>query len=536
MSPSASYEIPEKLNMVELLCDKWIKKGIGEKIAIYSEGKNITWNELIILVNKFGNALKNMGITKGDKIIIRSPNLPESYISFLACVKIGAVPIPISTLLGIREIKHIVDNSDAVLAISTLECVKPLDKVKGETGMLRNIIIIGEVDKNYLSFEKLIEASSSKLETAETKKNDVAFMLYTSGTTGLPKGVVHLHQSAVGIGEIGKTWKLTPDDIILHPHQLAFSFSLAEGFINPFYHGSAVVSFPFRVTPEKICEYIKRFKVTVLFTVPTTYRMINLYLDKYDESVRKEYLSSLRFCGSSGEPLDTQTFNKWKQNCGLDLYEFLGTTETFRVIATLPGMKIKPGSMGKPISGYPIRIVNKEGKDCKPYERGQLVVKSDHPCVFSEYRKMPKKTREALGGGWYKTGDLAYFDEEGYIWFVSREDDIIKSRGYFIAPKEIEDIIVKHPAVSEVCVVGSPDPIIKERIKAFIVLSQGYSPLKEIAEDIRNYVMKEIALFKVPKEIEFMDSLPKSPTGKILRRKLRELEKVNRKAKAKYSF
>jgi len=532
--PEPYLQAPEKMNMAWYACDRWVEEGRGEKIAIYFADRKITWGELQALVNKFGNGLKKLGISKGSTIMFRLENTPEYYAGVLAGMKLGAVPIPTSTMLREREIEYIINNSKIPVAISAPELMEPIENVRGKVKTLKHIVVFGEAKGDQIAFNDLIKGASDELKCAETSRNDPAYTLYTSGTTGVPKGVAHAHRWIIGTGDtIGKiTMGLTPDDISFHPQEISFMFPFGNGFFYPFYCGAATVIYKGRIVSEKALEYIQKYRPTVFSTVPSMYRLLLAIKDaekKYD-------LASLKRCLSAGETLPSETYEEWKRRFGIEIYDAIGQTEIHFFVSEMPGMKIKPGSMGKPFPKTVVKVVDDDGKECPPGTVGNLVIKDDTLGLFYDYVNMAEKWKETHRGGWYWTGDLARVDEEGYFWYVSRADDMIKSRGYLIGPKEVEDTLLEHPAVLEAGVVGTPDPMLGTRVKAFLTLRPRHKASKELAEELREHAKSRIAPYKIPKDIEFVEFLPKTATGKILRRELRRLEKERYEKDEKVGF
>jgi benzoate-CoA ligase family protein len=526
--PKGYLEIPERFNMGVHACDRHVQEGRGDKVAIYDGNERITFLRLSKLQNKFGNALKKLGISKGDSFIIRSVNSVEVFVAILGGLKIGAVPVPTNTMFKVREIEHILNNSDAVMAISTPDMVDVIENVQGKCPKLKHIVIFGEAKDKQLAYEDLMKDASEELEACDTHKDDLAFMLYTSGTTGSPKGVCHAHRWSIGEGDpiAIVAQHLTPNDIVLQPQEISFMYPFGHSFFFPFHQGAGIVLYKGRFDAERVYEHIEKYKVTVFCGVPTLYRML-LALD----GVEKKYnLSSLRICESSGEPLPKNTFDEWKNRFKVNIYDCFGQTEGHQYIGNVIGVPINPGSMGKPFPGIKVGVVDQDQNECPVNEVGDLVIDRNHPGLLLEYRKNPEKMAEVMRGNWYYTGDKAYMDENGYIWHASRSDDLIKSRGYLISPKEVEEATVEHEAVLEVACVGSPDDTIGQKVKIFVVLKAGYKKTEALGEEILAKVRSLIAPYKAPKLIEFMDELPKTSTGKIKRKDLKELEEKRAKA------
>ncbi len=519
--PDIDIEVPEKVNVAWEICDRRVAEGKGDRVFLYYEDRQITYRELQRLQNRIGNALKRIGVSREDCVMLRAPNSPELFAFLLATLKIGAIAVPTQTMFREREVEHIINNSDAVLAFSDPERVGAIEAVRSRCPTLKHIVVLGKAEGDQIAFEDFIKDTSDELECADTKSDDVAFVFYTSGTTGVPKGVARAHKEPYASGiPWSRTLAGTPDDIFMNPVEMGFTYFFGALSAVTF-AGCQMVLYEGRVTPERVLEYIEKYRITKLATVASLYRMILAIKDcekKYD-------LSSLKCLISAAEPLPPDTYKELKRRFGVETYDCIGSTECYPFCSERPGIPIKLGSMGKPYRGLPIAIMDDEGNFCPPNQVGHLVIKDGSPPLFVEYRKMPEKWAETHRyPGWFDTGDLAYVDEDGYFFHAGRSDDMIKSRGYLVSPKELEETILEVPETLEAAVVGTPDPVTTHRVKAFISLKPGFEATQELAEKIREYIKERIAAYKVPKDIEFVDELPKTATGKILRRELRELE------------
>ena len=523
---SWKWNIPEKYNIGYDCVDKHTDTDRKNKIALYwedSEGNTdkFTYNDMKNLTNKFGNVLRNLGFKKGDRFLIRLPNIPAFQISFLGGVKIGAVPIPSSVMFRAHEVEYRINDSNSKAVITTNKYVNEVHEIKDKCPSLENIIVVDEPYNDELYFEELMKDASTNIEIEPTKKDDMAFFCYTSGTTGNPKGAVHLHRWVPGNDPSVLYWQDgKDDDIIAHTGDLSWIFPLGNGFLYPWRHGFSTFIYQGRFNPEKWYQLLEKYKITNLASVPTAYRMFLTVKD-----AKKKYdLSSLRHCISAGEPLNPEVIKEWKRRFGLDIYDGIGMTEVMVYLSNIRGMKIKPGSCGKPQPGKVCALVDKNGKSVRQGESGILAIKETDPGLFKEYWNKTDKTKESFKNGWFLSGDVLYQDEEGYYWFSGWDDDLIMAAGYRISPFEVESAIISHPDVLECAVVASPDEIRGVIVKAFVVLHDMTKASDELVKDIQEHTKRVAAPYKYPREVEFVDELPKTQSGKIKRKQLRELE------------
>jgi len=520
------WEIPEFYNIGYDVVDKHADSAKRNKVALYwenAEGRKekYTFWEMKQLTNKFGNALKKMGIKKGDRFLIRLPNIPAFHVSFIGGVKIGAVPIPSSVMFRAKEIEYRINDSGAVGVITTPQYLKEVEEVKDKCPTLKHIIVVGDSEK-HISYDEIMKNASRHLEVEKTRSDDMAFFCYTSGTTGAPKGAVHLHRWVLGNDPSVKYWQaVQDDDLVAHTGDLSWIFPLGNGFLYVWRWGISTFIYHGKFDPERWFGLIEKYGVTNLASVPTCYRMFLTIKDaekKYD-------LSSLRHCISAGEPLNPEVVKEWKRRIGIDIYDGIGMTEVMVYLSNMKGLPIKPGSCGKPQPGHECAIVDENGNPLPTGKEGILAVKQEDPGLFKEYWKKPDKTAECFKNGWFLTGDVLYKDEEGYYWFSGRGDDLIMASGYRISPFEVESALISHPAVLEAAVVASPDEIRGVIVKAFIILQEGYEPSDALVKEIQKHAKKVAAPYKYPREIEFVESLPKTQSGKIKRKELRERER-----------
>jgi benzoate-CoA ligase family protein len=524
------WDIPKKYNIGYDCVDKHTETNKKNKVALYWENdkgdsEKYTFNDMKRLTNKFGNALKNLGFKKEDRFLIRLPNIPEFQVSFLGGVKVGAVPIPSSVMFRAHEIKYRIKDSSSKAVITTSKFVKEVNEIKDECPSLEKIIIIDDAYGDQILYDDLMKESSHNLEIEPTTRDDMAFFCYTSGTTGNPKGAVHLHRWVPGNDPSVLFWQQArDDDILTHTGDLNWIFPLGNGFLYPWRWGFSTLIYDGRFNPEQWFELLEKYKVTNLASVPTAYRMFITLKDankKYD-------LSALRHCISAGEPLNPRVIQIWKNRFGLDIYDGIGMTEIMVYLSNYEGMKIKPGSCGRPQPGRVCKIVDHDGKEKPQGEPGILAIKDSDPGLFKEYWNKPDKTENSFKNGFFLSGDVLYQDEDGYFWFSGRDDDLIMAAGYRISPFEVESAIISHPEVLECAVVASPDKMRGVIVKAFVILLDQSKASDDLVKDIQEHTKMVAAPYKYPREVEFVEELPKTQSGKIKRKELRELE-IDRK-------
>jgi acyl-coenzyme A synthetase/AMP-(fatty) acid ligase len=512
--------IPDRLNIVTVTIDCHVKEGRGDRRALLFGERVYTYRDLQRSINICGNALERVGIARGERILIRSGNSPEYLVTFLAALKIGCVPIPTNSLFRVWELEHILNNSGATAVFTTGDLMEPILAVKDRCPALAHIVSFDNSAAGGMRpYQDVIDGCSDELETAETSSDDVAFIIYTSGTTGEPKGVEHAHRWIIATGEpITKVlMRLTPDDLCFSPLEISFIYALGCNFLYPFYAGAAIAMIPGRFDPERTLAAIETLCPTVLIAVPTLFRRLFALGDALERCNK----GSLRMGMSSGEPLPEDTLRTARERLGIEIYDCLGQTEIH--IFMNPDPKNRFGSLGRPLDGHSVAVLNDEGREAEVNEIGHLVIRADDPGLCLGYRGRPDIWNQTQKDGWYYTKDLAYRDEEGYLWYVSRSDDLIKSRAYLISPREVESAIMDHPAVMEAGVIGVPDDMIGQKVRAYVIPRPGHTPSDVLANAITEGVREKIALFKIPKEIVFVESLPRTATGKLMRRELRAL-------------
>ncbi|KAA0009718.1 MAG: AMP-dependent synthetase [Thermoplasmata archaeon] len=515
------WDVPEYYSIADVV-DEHAKD--RSKVAIYfedAEGRKekVTYWELRDESNRFGNFLRSLGMKKGDRIMVILPRLPEVFASQLGSFKIGAIVVPCPDMLRAKDIEYRANNCQAKTIIASIASTEEVEKVRDKIPV-ENYIVVGEERDGWFSYEKEVPKQSRYLEKEKIKATDIMTINYTSGTTGDPKGVMHDHKWIYCMSKTNAVywWNAKPDELLwatTSPGWAKWFWSpigvaLATGASQLIYNG--------RFNPAKYLELMEKYRVNRLCATPTEYRMwIQEDLESYDLRDMKKFLSA-------GEALNREVMDRFYKAYGVKIYDGYGQTETTGLVCNYDGIEIKPGSMGKPMPGADIKLVDENGKPVPVGQVGQIAVPITHPGLMVGYWN-GKKLEELAINGLYLTGDLARMDEDGYIWFEGRADDVIKSSGYRIGPFEVEDALVKHPAVLEAAVVASPDKIRGNIVKAFIVLAKGYKPSEELIKELQNFVKQQTAPYKYPREIEFVESLPKTISGKIRRVELREMEK-----------
>ena len=526
--PTRSYKLPEfatypdRLNPTEELLDKAVAAGRGERAAMLLEDQRITYAQLLGQANKFGNALRELGVGENDRVLLRTPNIPPAIVANFAILKLGAVCTPISPLLSRTEIAHVANDAEAVAILVHFALLGEVEASRENLKTVRHMIVIGGEPaelkaKGYKVYGELLQSGSPTLDPVRRARQDLAVLLYTSGTTGRPKGTVHFVEETLIVPDtFGKYgWRVTENDVIGGSAPLAFGAGYSTFATIPFRFGAAA-SLIAKFEPDKMFETIQKHRITVLSLAPTAYRRML----QVPDAEKKYDLSSLRVCTGGGESLTAPTYYAWKEKFGREIFEGLGTTEMMYVFASnVVSMRAKPGSFGQPVPGYELKVVNEEGQETKPGEIGRFQSRGPTGTIY--WRDADKQRNAITPDGWNRVGDYVYVDEEGYFWFISREDDVIKSSAYRIGPEEIETTIATHPAVADVGVIGVPDELRGQIAKAFVVLKPGQAVT---AEEIIAHCRDQIAIYKLPREVVFVNELPRTPTGKLLRRVLRQTE------------
>ncbi len=522
----------KELNLAEEILDRNLELGRGRKVAVYFMDRRVTYRDLYNLSNRVANFLKGIGIEKYDRVGFRMRNMPEAIAVNFGIMKAGAIPVPLNPMWAKKEIVHVSNNAE-IKAIFVTGDEKTFNAVKesvSEIETVKKIIVTDQEDleEPFVPFSEIYK-ESPRFDPVPLEIGKPAVVLYTSGTTGLPKGCAHFVENVLAsVYLVGKyVWKLTEDDVVGGPAPVSFAMGYGNGCLIPYFHGAATSIWP-GFSVENFFKFVEDHGITIFSSLPTAYRLI-LANPNLDEFLKKYDLSSLRLCTGGGEALGAETAIRWKEKFGMDIYESLGATEMVHIcVSNTCAPTPVAGSIGWPVPGYIARIIDPETKEeCKAGEVGNLYIKGPTGIRYWNHptRPLDEKQKKSVIDGWNVLGDFVRKDENGYIYFVSRDDDLIKSSGYRIGPDEIEQPLGQHPAVLECAVIGVPDPegIRGQIVKAVIRLKEGYEPSEELKKDILAFLEKHIAKYKLPRAIEFRaEPLPRTATGKLLRRFLKE--------------
>jgi len=492
----------------------------AKKVALYTKDRELTFAQVSEETNRVGNALIKLGVGFGDVVGILSPDVPEWVSSYFGAMKVGAIALGINTLLTPREFALILRDSRAKVLVVHEMFLGPIEQVRNEVETLEHVVVVGEAQSStHHNFKDWIKRESTKLDTTPTHREDVATLNYSSGTTGEPKGIPHAHKDLPLCAELWgvNTLGIREDDRTLSVAKLFFVYGNGGNLIFPWYVGASIVLYPGSPAKvESLLEMIDEFKPTILFNAPTGYAMML----STEELTEKYDLSSLRLGVSAGESLPAPIWETWKERTGVEIIDGIGSTEVWHIfISNRPG-DVRPGSSGKPVEGYEVRIVDEEGAPVAQGEVGNLLVKGE--TVALSYLHQYSRSRKTFLGGWLFTGDKYYVDEDGYHWHAGRSDDMMKVGGIWVSPVEVESTLISHEAVLECAVVGQADPAGLIKPKAYVLLKDGIAGTEELEEELIAYCREQMAGYKRPRWIEFVDELPKTATGKIQRFKLRE--------------
>ncbi|ARK31739.1 acetate--CoA ligase [Halalkalibacter krulwichiae] len=518
-----------KVNLAYEAIDRHAEGDKKDKVALYYSDANrveeYTFHDMKTYSNKAANVLKEAGVVKGDRVFIFMPRSPELYFSVLGAIKLGAIVGPLFEAFMEGAVRDRLEDSAAKVLITTPALLERVPV--GDLPNLESVFIVDEQyeeNGSYYNFLTRLNAASDQLEIEWVDREDGLILHYTSGSTGKPKGVLHVHNAMLQHYQSAK-WvlDLKEDDIYWCTADPGWVTGTSYGIFGPWLVGVSNVIRGGRFSPQDWYETLEKYKVTVWYSAPTAFRML---MSAGDELVKKYDLSNLRHMLSVGEPLNPEVVRWGVKVFDLRIHDTWWMTETgAQVICNYPSMEVRPGSMGKPLPGIKAAIIDDKGNELPPNRMGNLAIQKGWPSMMRAVWNNEEKYNSYFEiDGWYVSGDSAYMDEDGYFWFQGRIDDVIMTSGERVGPFEVESKLVEHPAVAEAGVIGKPDPVRGEIIKAFVALREGYEVTDELKEDIRNFVKKGLAAHAAPREIEFREKLPKTRSGKIMRRVLKAWE------------
>lgn len=517
------WQVPDTFNFGGDVVDVWAQERPHHLALIWTDEagaeRRFTYSEMRAATSRMANALAAVGIEKGDFVIVMLPRIPEWQIAMVGCLKLGAVPIPCIDMLTERDIAYRLENSGAAGAITTAPNIGKFAR----GGSLRARFTIGAEGDGWQDLSAALEGASDEFEPVEMAAEEPAIMYYTSGSTGYPKGVLHASRALFAWRVSAWYWlDLRADDVMWCTADTGWSKAGTSILFGPWSCGSTVLFHDGRFDAERRFDLLKRYRVSVFCAAATELRRL-IQIDP-----GKRDLGALRLTVSAGESVNPEIVRRWTALTGSPLLDGYGQTETLMTVLNYPAMPVKPGSMGRPLPGTEVAVLSEYGRHCPPGEVGRLAVGARNPQLLLRYWRDPERTRDARvtegGEDWFLTGDLARADEEGYLYYQGRSDDVINSAGYRIGPVEVENVLMEHDAVVECAVVASPHEERGEVVKAFIVLSAQYTPGEALVAELQNHVKRLTGPYKYPRRIAFVDDLPKTASGKVQRNLLRERE------------
>ncbi len=519
---AAEIGIPAQFNAASYFVDRHLADGRGNKVAIECGAESVTYAQVAERCNRVGSALRSqLGVRLEERVALLLLDGPEFVYSFFGAIKIGAVPIPTNTLLRPADYTYMLNDARARVVIIS-EALLPVLRAIPPTELphLEHVVVVGtSADAGSMTFDTLLAHGTPELEPARTSRDDAAFWLYSSGSTGFPKGCVHLQHDMVLCAELyaKPVLQLTELDRCFSVAKLFFAYGLGNGLYFPFAVGATTILLPGPPSAETVLSTVERYRPTLFFSVPTNYGQL---LAQQPPAGRPEFdFSSVRWGVSAGEALPPSLFERFRQRFGVTILDGIGSTEICHIFISNQQAAVRPGSTGKAVPGYLARIVDDDGQPTPRGEIGNLLVQGDSTCAG--YWNQHEKTRDTFEGRWIRTGDKYYQDDDGYFWYAGRGDDMLKVGGIWVSPVEVENALTQHPAVQEAAVIGRADRDELIKPKAYVQLVAGVDGTPELATELQTFVRDRLADYKRPRWVEFVDQLPKTATGKTQRFKLR---------------
>ena len=522
------------VNLAHECIDRHANGARASKVAMIWESadgsvERYTFADMKRESNRVANALRGIGVRKGDRVFFFAPRIPELYFSVFGALKVGAIAAPLFSAFGPEPVKDRVERAEGSVIVTTPTLLPKINEIRDQLPSVEHVIVIAhregsEVTEGDLDYRQLVESASGEFEIERTGQDDWSVMHFTSGTTGMPKGAAHVHGAIVGHYATGKyVIDLHDDDIYWCTADPGWVTGTSYGMFAPWSNGATSVIYEGGFNATRSYEVIQRHRVTVWYTAPT---FVRLLMKAGADLARRHDLSSLRYVMSVGEPLNPEGV-VWGQDAfGLPIHDNWWQTETGAImIANYPSMPIRPGSMGRPFPGIEAAIADDDGNEItEPNEEGALVLRPGYPSEFRTYWNDQERYDSRFQHGWYVTGDRAKRDADGYFWFVGRDDDVINTAGHLVSPFEVESALIEHEAVAEAGVIGKPDELAMEIVKAFVSLNDGYEPTDQLRRQIQGHTRRRLGAGVAPREIDFIDVIPKTRSGKIMRRLLKARE------------
>lgn len=509
---------PEQFNAAAVFVDSHLEAGRAAKPAILCGDDVVTYGALHERVNRFGNALLALDVRMEERVAILMPDMPELVYAFFGAIKIGAVAVPMNTMLMPPDYQYLLNDCRARILVVHESLLSNYTAIRPNLMFIKHVIVVGGREEGCLHAADIMAAAEPQLAPADTSKDDSAFWLYSSGTTGFPKGTIHLHHDMIVESEFygRQTIGITEADISFSVAKLFFAYGLGNGLCFPLYSGGTTVLFPGRPTPPRAYEMIDRYQPTVFYGVPTSYAGM-LYAA---EMAGRTSLGRVRMCVSAGEPLPKTIFERWLGRFGVEIIDGIGSTEILHIfISNRPG-QVRPGSTGQIVPGYEAKIVDDAGAELPAGQVGTLLIKGDS--IAAGYWNKHDQTKETFRGEWINTHDKFMRDQDGYFWYAGRTDDMIKVSGQAVWPADVESVLQKHPMVLDSGVIGATDRDGLMKVRAFVVLKDKAKASPELAAELQEFVKQNTAKHKYPRTVTFVDELPKTPTGKTKRYLLRK--------------
>jgi acetyl-CoA synthetase len=529
------WQVPERYNMAAACCGQWAPD--RARFALYWEDESgastaYTFWDVQRDANRLSNALAGLGVKRGDRVAILLPQRPETAIAYIAIFQMGAIAVPLSHLFGPDALEYRMEHAEVSVAIVEPTTIGNLWAVKPKLSHLRHVIGVGGArEAGVHGWEGLLAKSSARFAPVDTLAEDPSLIIYTSGTTGPPKGALKPHRILIGNvpGFVhSHDYFPAPGDIFWSPADWAWTGGLMDALLPAWMFGIPILGYRGRFDAERAYYLLEKYGIRNSFLFPTALKLMM----KAVPEPKGKYDLNLRSIMSAGESVGVTVIEWAREQLGVTINEMFGQTEINYVVGNCQAAwPVKPGSIGRPYPGHRVAVIDEQGNEVPRGELGEIAVHREcngqrDPVHFLEYWKNPQATGEKYVNGWGCTGDQGRMDEDGYLWYQGRSDDVIKSSGYRIGPAEIENCLVKHPAVANAAVIGKPDATRGAVVKAFIVLQPGQKPSKALEEDIQQHVRGRLAPYEYPKEIEFIDSLPMTTTGKVQRKELRKREEA----------